>query len=64
MKEDGAYAFGTKLTLDEGWNWNSVSCPVFSVACQAGGFDTAAEAFDNAFGAQYNPFGGEADNWQ
>lgn len=64
MKEDGAYAFGTKLTLDEGWNWNSISCPVFSVACQAGGFDTAAEAFDNAFGAQYNPFGGEADNWQ
>lgn len=64
MKEDGAYAFGAKLTLDEGFDWNKVSCPVFAVACQSGGFDTPAEAFDNAFGARYNPFGGEATNWQ
>lgn len=64
MKDDGAYAFGEKLTLDEGWDWSNIACPVFSIACQAGGFDTPAEAFENAFGAQYNPFGGEADNWQ
>lgn len=64
MKEDGAYAFGEMLTLDEEWDWNNVTCPVFSIACQAGGFDTPAEAFENAFGAQYNPFGGEATNWQ
>lgn len=64
MKEDGAYAFGEQITLDEGWNWNNVSCPVFSVACQSGGFATPAEAFESAFGAQYNPFGGAAANWQ
>lgn len=64
MKEDGAYAFGEKLTLEKGWDWNKISCPVFSVACQSGGFDTPAEAFENAFGARYNPFGGEAANWQ
>lgn len=64
MKEDGAYAFGEKLTLDEGWNWNEVTCPVFSIACQAEGFDTPAAAFDAAFGAEYNPWGGEATNWQ
>ena len=65
MKEDGAYAFGNKLTLDEGWDWSKVSCPVFSVACQAGGFDSAADAFAAAFGAKYDPFGGEnTGNWQ
>ncbi len=64
MKEDGAYAFGEKLTLDEGWNWSNVTCPVFSIACQAEGFDTPAAAFDAAFGAKYNPWGGEAANWQ
>lgn len=64
MKEDGAYAFGEKLTLDDDFDWSNVSCPVFAVACQSGGFDTPAEAFDNAFGAQYNPFGGTATNWQ
>ena len=64
MKEDGAYAFGEKLVLDACWDWNKVSCPVFAVACQAGGFDSAAEAIDAAFGANYNPFGGEATNWQ
>ena len=64
MKEDVAYAFGQKLELDDGWNWNTVSCPVFAVACQAGGFGSAAEAITAAFGANYNPFGGTATNWQ
>ena len=64
MKEDGAYAFGEKLTLDEGWDWNKVTCPVFSIACQAEGFDTPAAAFDAAFGANYNPWGTAATNWQ
>lgn len=56
MKDDGAYAFGQKLTLDEGWDWNSVSCPVFAVACQAEGFTSATEAITAAFGADYNPW--------
>lgn len=64
MKEDGAYAFNGKLALDEGWDWNNVSCPVFAVACQAGGFDNASEAITAAFGANYNPWGGAATNWQ
>ena len=64
IKDDGAYAFGEKLTLDEGWNWNNVSCPVFAVACQAEGFTSASEAITAAFGANYNPWGGEASNWQ
>ena len=64
MKEDGAYAFNGKLVLDEGWDWNNVSCPVFAVACQAGGFDNASEAITAAFGANYNPWGGAATNWQ
>ncbi len=64
MKEDGAYAFGDKLTLDDGWDWSKVSCPVFAVACQAEGFDNAADAITAAFGANYNPWGGAATNWQ
>jgi len=64
MQEDGAYAFGQKLTLDAGWDWSKVSCPVFAVACQAGGFDSAAEAITAAFGDRYNPWGGETSNWQ
>ncbi len=64
MKEDGAYAFGDKLTLDDGWDWSKVSCPVFAVACQAEGFDSASEAITAAFGANYNPWGGAATNWQ
>lgn len=56
MKDDGAYAFGQKLTLDQGWNWNNVSCPVFAVACQAEGFGSASEAIEAAFGANYNPW--------
>lgn len=64
IKDDGAYAFGQKLALDEGWNWNNVSCPVFAVACQAAGFDSADEAITAAFGANYNPWGTPATNWQ
>ncbi len=54
---DGKYfAFGKELTLDEGWSWDSVKCPVFAVAVQAAGFDSADEAFDEAFAADYNPW--------
>lgn len=58
------YAFGSELTLDQGWNWNAVKCPVFAVAVQAAGFDNAADAVTEAFGAQYNPWGGTVTNWQ
>lgn len=64
MKADGAYAFGQKLALDEGWDWNNVTCPVYAVAVQAEGFDSASAAMDAAFGAQYNPWGTPATNWQ
>lgn len=64
MKEDGAYAFGNKLELDEGLDWSKVSCPVFAVACQANGFDNAADAVNAAFGENYNPWGGASENWQ
>lgn len=58
------YAFGSELTLDQGWNWNKVQCPVFAVAVQAEGFASANEAVTAAFGAQYNPWGGAVTNWQ
>lgn len=64
MKDGKAYAFGKELTVDEGWNWNEISCPVFAVACQADGFDNAADAITAAFGANYNPWGTPASNWQ
>ena len=64
IKDGKAYAFGEELTLDDGWNWNNVSCPVFAIACQAEGFDNAAAAMDAAFGANYNPWGTAASNWQ
>lgn len=63
-KDGKCYAFGEEVTLDEGWDWSSVSCPVFAVACQAEGFGSAAEAMDAAFGANYDPWGGDATNWQ
>ena len=56
MKADGAYAFGQKLALDEGWDWNNVTCPVVAVAVQAEGFNSAAEAITAAYGANFNPF--------
>lgn len=64
VKDDGAYAFGKKLELDEGWDWSNVSCPVYAVATQAEGFDNATTAIEAAFGAKYNPWGTEATNWQ
>ena len=64
IKDGKCYAFGKEVTLDDGWNWNSVSCPVFAIACQAEGFDNATAAMEAAFGAQYNPWGTAASNWQ
>ena len=64
IKDGKCYAFGEEVTLDDGWDWNSVSCPVFAIACQAEGFDNAAAAMDAAFGANYNPWGTTASNWQ
>ena len=64
IKDGKCYAFGEEVTLDAGWDWSKVSCPVFAVACQAEGFDSASEAIDAAFGAQYNPWGTTASNWQ
>ena len=42
----------------------TVKYPVFAVAVQAEGFDTAAAAMEAAFGAQYNPWGTPTTNWQ
>lgn len=64
IKDGKCYAFGKEVTLDDGWDWNNVSCPVFAVACQAEGFDSATAAMDAAFGAKYNPWGTTATNWQ
>ena len=64
IKDGKCYAFGEEVTLDDGWDWSKVSCPVFAVACQAEGFDSASEAVTAAFGANYNPWGGAVSNWQ
>lgn len=64
IKDNKAYAFGEELTLDDGWNWNNVSCPVFAIACQAEGFNNASDAITAAFGANYNPWGTPTTNWQ
>ena len=64
MKEGKPYAFGEEFDVDAGWDWNKVKCPVFAVACQAEGFDNAADAINAAFGANYNPWGTAASNWQ
>lgn len=64
MKDGKCYAFDKEVALDDGWDWNKVSCPVFAVAVQAEGFDNAAAAMDEAFGAEYNPWGTPATNWQ
>lgn len=64
IKDGKPYAFGKEFSVDAGWNWSKVSCPVFAVACQAEGFDSASEAIDAAFGAKYNPWGTAASNWQ
>ena len=64
IKDGKCYAFGKEVTLDDGWNWEKVSCPVFAVAVQAAGFASAEEAVTAAFGANYNPWGTTASNWQ
>lgn len=64
MQDGVPYAFGKAFTVDEGWDWSNVSCPVYAVAVQAAGFDSADEAVTAAFGANYNPWGGAATNWQ
>ena len=64
MKDGKVYAFGKEVTLDAGWDWSKVSCPVFAVAVQAEGFGSASEAMDAAFGANYNPWNTPASNWQ
>ena len=64
IKDGKCYAFGKEVTLDDGWNWEKVSCPIFAVAVQAAGFDSAEEAVTAAFGANYNPWGTIANNWQ
>ena len=64
IKDGKCYAFGKEVTLDNGWNWEKVSCPVFAVACQAEGFDNATDAMKAAFGDNYNPLGTTATNWQ
>lgn len=64
IRDGKCYAFGKEVTLDAGWDWSKVSCPVFAIACQAEGFDSASEAIDAAFGANYNPWGTPATNWQ
>lgn len=64
IKDGKCYAFGKEVTLDNGWDWEKVSCPVFAVAVQAAGFASAEEAVTAAFGANYNPWGTIAINWQ
>ena len=64
MKDGKPMAFGKEFTVDTGWDWSKVSCPVFAVACQAEGFDNASDAITAAFGANYNPWGTTASNWQ
>ncbi len=40
----------------EGLDLANVKCPVFSIACQSAGFESAEAAFNAAFGENYNPF--------
>ncbi len=64
MKDGKPYAFDKAFEVDANWDWSKVNCPVFAVACQAAGFDSAEEAITAAFGANYNPWGTTATNWQ
>lgn len=48
---------GVTTTLDLGGiDLTNLNCPVFAIACQAAGFDSAEEAFTAAFGADFNPW--------
>lgn len=64
MQNGTPYAFGKEFAVDSGWDWSNVTCPVFAVAVQAEGFDSASAAMDAAFGTNYNPWGTPAENWQ
>lgn len=57
MNEDGAYTITRNgvTTVIDGFD-GSASCPVFAVAVQAAGFDSAAEAVTAAFGENFNPW--------
>lgn len=46
----------TEIVNLGGINLDSLNCPVFAIACQAAGFNTAEEAFTAAFGANYDPW--------
>ena len=62
--KDGKYIDTRHPDADLSILEGTVKYPVFAVAVQAEGFDTAAAAMDAAFGANYNPWGGDATNWQ
>ena len=62
--KDGKYIDTRYPNADLSILEGTVKYPVFAVAVQADGFDTAAAAMDAAFGANYNPWGGDATNWQ
>ena len=67
MQDGKYYAYGKEIDLSGLINADgelTVKCPVFAVACQAEGFDSAAAAVEAAFGAQYNPWGTAVTNWQ
>ena len=62
--KDGKYIDTRYPNADLSILEGEVKYPVFAVAVQADGFDTAAAAMDAAFGANYNPWGGASTNWQ
>lgn len=62
--KDGKYIDPRHPDADLSILEGTVHYPVFAVAVQAEGFDSAAAAMDAAFGAQYNPWGTPATNWQ
>ena len=69
LRDDKYYAFNKEIDLSGLVNAKgelAISCPVFAVAVQADGFDSADAAVTAAFGAQYDPFTNTngAKNWQ
>lgn len=62
--KDGKYIDPRHPDADLSILEGTVKYPVFAVAVQADGFDSAAAAMDAAFGAQYNPWGTPTTNWQ
>ena len=57
MNEDDQYTItrDDEEIVIEGFDGSAV-CPVFAVAVQAAGFDSAADAVTAAFGANFNPW--------